>query len=256
MLRYGIQPGLFYHGIGLVKRGLQFLPMEIGNIYAAIVTIVFQPLKHQEIYLPMATQQQIITFLLQQDKRLKPVIERCRFPRSRKNHDIYHSLLSSIVSQQLSVKAADTIFKRFIDKFDNRYPEAEILIAMDASSLRSAGLSQQKIGYVKNVAAFALHNNGLDYHQLKKMSDDQLLDHLTQIKGVGRWTVEMLLMFAFDRKDVFACDDLGIQQSMRKLYRLDLDSRQLKTRMLSIADRWRPYRSVVCKYLWQWKSLP
>ena len=203
----------------------------------------------------MATQQQIKSYLLDKDKRLKPVIESCRFPRSRKNNDIYYGLLSSIVSQQLSVKAADTIFKRFLDIFDNRYPDAELLATMDSRHLRAAGLSHQKVKYVKNVATFALQDNGLDYQRLKKLNDEELIVFLTQIKGVGRWTVEMLLMFSFSRGDVFSCDDLGIQQSMRKLYRIKHEKQQLKDRMLTIAESWRPYRTVVCKYLWQWKSL-
>jgi DNA-3-methyladenine glycosylase II len=203
----------------------------------------------------MPTQQQIKSYLLDRDKRLKPVIENCRFPHSRKNHDIYYGLLSSIVSQQLSVKAADTIFNRFLDIFSNRYPEPEVLADINPRRLRNAGLSQQKVAYTKNVASFALRDDGLNYRRLKKMTDDELVAYLTQIKGVGRWSVEMLLMFALDRKDVFSCDDLGIQQSMRKLYRLNHDKRELKNRMLVIAENWRPYRTVVCKYLWQWKSI-
>ena len=204
----------------------------------------------------MSSQQRIKYYLVDKDKRLKPVIESCQFPRSRKNPDIYLALLSSIVSQQLSVKAADTIFNRFLDLFDERYPHPVHLKKTNVCRLRSAGLSQQKSGYLKNVAGFALQDDGLNYQRLKRKSDVELIDHLTQIKGVGRWTVEMLLMFSFDRKDIFACDDLGIQQAMKKLYSLhDLQGRQLKTQMLQISERWRPYRTVVCKYLWQWKSL-
>ncbi|MGD8559271.1 MAG: DNA-3-methyladenine glycosylase 2 family protein [Gammaproteobacteria bacterium] len=203
----------------------------------------------------MPSQQQITRYLLTRDKRLKPVIEACRFPRSRKNNDIYYGLLSSIVSQQLSVKAADTIFNRFLDIFSDRYPDPALLAKMDSRRLRKAGLSQQKTQYLKNVAGFALDNDGMNYQRLKKMTDDDLIAHLTEIKGVGRWTVEMLLMFSFDRKDVFSSDDLGIQQAMSKLYRLNHDKRELKDRMLVIAENWRPYRTIVCKYLWQWKAM-
>ncbi|MGD8566766.1 MAG: DNA-3-methyladenine glycosylase [Gammaproteobacteria bacterium] len=203
----------------------------------------------------MPTQQQIKSYLLDKDRRLKTVIESCRFPRARKNHDIYHGLLSSIVSQQLSVKAADTIFNRFLDIFDDRYPKPEHLADMDPRRLRNAGLSRQKVAYIKNVACFAMRDDGLNYQRLKKMTDEELIAYLTQIKGVGRWTVEMLLMFALDRRDVFSCDDLGIQQAMRALYRLNHDKRELKNRMLIIAENWRPYRTVVCKYLWQWKAI-
>ena len=203
----------------------------------------------------MSTQKQIKNYLVSKDKRLSPIIESCRFPQSHKNTDVHHALLSSIVSQQLSIKAADTIFARFLDLFENRDPAPRDIVKLRASTLRKVGLSKQKAGYIKNVASFALQDDGLNYSQLKKMSDEELITHLTQIKGVGRWTVEMLLMFAFDRKDVFSCDDLGIQQAMQKLYGIEHNGKMLKNRMIDVAENWRPYRTIVCKYLWQWKSL-
>ncbi len=195
-------------------------------------------------------------YLVDRDTRLKTVIDTCCYPHSRKNTDIYLALLSSIVSQQLSIKAADTIYNRFRDLFTDRYPDPACIVKTRVQRLRTAGLSRQKCSYIKNVAEFALQNEGLDYRHLNRLSDEELITHLTQIKGVGRWTVEMLLMFAFDRKDVFSCDDLGIQQAMKRLYSIEHNGRQLKTRMYAIAENWRPYRTIVCKYLWQWKSLP
>ncbi len=202
----------------------------------------------------MDSQERIKTYLVESDSRLKPVIDACQFPRSKKNTDIYLALLSSIVSQQLSLKAADTIYNRLLDMFDDRYPAPERIIRTRLQRLQKAGLSRQKANYVKNVAGFALQGDGLNYHQLKKRSDEELIEHLTQIKGVGRWTVEMLLMFAFDRKDVFSSDDLGIQQAMKWLYQMEGGGRELKLQMHAVAENWRPYRSIVCKYLWQWKS--
>lgn len=204
--------------------------------------------------MPLHSREHVRNYLLARDNRLEPVITACDYPRARKNTDVYHALLSSIVSQQLSVKAADTIFNRFLDLFEDRYPEPKKIARIKHQTLRDAGLSTQKAGYIKNVAQFALRDNGLEYSFLKKMDDEALILHLTQIKGVGRWTVEMILMFALDRKDVFACDDLGIQQTMKKLYNITHNGRELKQRMLDIAENWRPYRSIVCKYLWQWKS--
>ena len=204
----------------------------------------------------MTDRERIKLYLVDQDKRLKTVIDTCQYPRSHKNSDIYLALVSSIVSQQLSIKSADTIYNRFLDLFADRYPEPARIVKARVPQLQKAGLSRQKSTYIKNVAAFALQNEGLDYRRLKRLPDEELIAHLTQIKGVGRWTVEMLLMFAFDRKDVFSCDDLGIQQAMKKLYHIEHNGRELKTRMCRIAENWRPYRSVVCKYLWQWKSLP
>jgi len=204
----------------------------------------------------MSTQKRIIQHLVDSDSRLKTVTQLCPYPRSRKNTDIYMALLSSITSQQLSIKAADKIFNRFLDLYPERYPQPEQLIKTRATRLRAAGLSQQKAQYLKNVARFALKDDGLNYQTLKNKTDDELVLHLTQIKGVGRWTVEMLLMFTLDRKDIFPLDDLGIQQAIRKLYKLDEQGKELKQQMLIIAEKWKPYRSIVCKYLWHWKSLP
>lgn len=203
----------------------------------------------------MSTRERITNYLVDSDRRLKVVIESCPYPRSRRHSDVYMALLSSIVSQQLSVKAADTIFNRFLALYPDRYPHPEKLIKTRNERLRSAGLSQQKSAYLKNVARFAVGEDGLDYQRLKKKSNEELLIHLTQIKGVGQWTVEMLLMFTLDRKDVFPVDDLGIQQAIRRLYKLDHEGKELKRKMVEIAENWRPYRSIVCKYLWHWKSL-
>lgn len=174
-----------------------------------------------------------------------------RFKVSRKS-DLYLDLLSSIMAQQLSVKAADTIFERFLDLFPERYPRPELLAAMSDEHLRTAGVSRQKAGYVRNVAAFAAAN-GFDHRRIQRMTDDEVVAHLTQIKGVGRWTVEMLLMFSLNRPDVFPADDLGIQIAMKKLYRLRGEGRALRQRMIRIAEAWRPYRTHACKCLWRWR---
>jgi DNA-3-methyladenine glycosylase II len=203
----------------------------------------------------MTERERIKLYLVDKDNRLKAVISSCQYPRSRKNSDIYLALVSSIVSQQLSIKAADAIYNRFLDLFVDRYPDPEEVVKARLQRLQKAGLSRQKSNYIKNVATFALQNDGLEYRRLNRLSDEELVNHLTQIKGVGRWTVEMLLMFAMDRKDVFSCDDLGIQQAMQRLYRIEDSGRELKSRMYAIAENWRPYRSIVCKYLWQWKAI-
>lgn len=166
--------------------------------------------------------------------------------------DIYLDLLESILSQQLSVKAAATIHERFLDLFPQRYPEPQRLRALSDEALRVAGVSRQKAGYVRNVAAFAA-DRGLDRKRLARLTDDEVIMHLTQIKGVGRWTVEMLLMFSLHRPDVFPVDDLGIQVAMKKLYRLRSEGRALRQRMEQIAEAWRPYRTHACKCLWRWR---
>lgn len=164
--------------------------------------------------------------------------------------DIYHSLLSSIVSQQLSVKVVKIIWNRFTDLFVDGYPDAESLLSKEHNILRGIGLSNNKANYVKNVAEFYLEND-MSFDYLQTMSDDQIIDYLTQIKGVGKWTVQMILMFPMDRPNVFPVDDLGIQNSMKKLYTIDLEKKELKIRMNEISLNWHPYKTLASKYLWK-----
>lgn len=167
---------------------------------------------------------------------------------------VYLHLCGSIMSQQLSVKVADVIWKRFLALFEAGAPTPEQIVATDPTVLRSIGLSNAKASYIQNVARFAIEQ-GMEWKQLKKMSDEEVIIHLTQIKGVGRWTTEMLLMFALGREDVFAVDDLGIQQAMIKLYKLDTsDKKALREKMMKLSAKWSPYRTYACVHLWQWKD--
>lgn len=190
---------------------------------------------------------------LSKDRKLKKLIE-SREPFSlQQRRKVYLHLCGSIVSQQLSTRVADVIWNRFLNLYD-KHPSPEQILATPFESLRSVGLSNAKARYVQNVAQFALEK-GMEWNQLKKMSDEEVIVHLTQIKGVGRWTVEMLLMFALGREDVFALDDLGIQNAMIKLYKIDAsDKKQLKLEMQRISSRWSPFRSYACLHLWNWKD--
>lgn len=167
--------------------------------------------------------------------------------------DIYLDLLQSIVSQQLSVKAADTIFDRFLGLFPRRNPRPALLAGMRTEKLRTAGVSRQKAGYLKAVARFARAGH-LDLDHLRTLDDEQVIEHLTRIKGVGRWTAEMLLMFSLDRPDVFPVDDLGIQSAMKRVYHVKGEGRPLRNRLQRIAETWRPHRTLACRYLWRWKD--
>ncbi|MBF8963944.1 DNA-3-methyladenine glycosylase 2 family protein [Pontibacter sp. FD36] len=188
--------------------------------------------------------------VLRQDPVMAQIVEQGRSIESSRSEDIYFRLLSAIVSQQLSTKAAATIFGRFKELFPDNYPHPHLVLETPDETLRGAGLSFQKIGYVRNVAAFAQGGN-LEHTLIDAMEDEALIQHLTQIKGIGRWTVEMLLMFALERPDVMPVDDLGIQNAMKRHYGLEESGKLQKARMLEIAENWRPYRSVACKYLWQ-----
>jgi len=164
--------------------------------------------------------------------------------------DIYISLLNSIVSQQLSTKVVRIIWKRFTDLFVNGYPMARKLLTMEHDLLRGIGLSNNKVRYVKNVAEFSLEND-ISFDYLLSKNNEEIMAYLTQIKGVGRWTVQMILMFPMDRPNVFPVDDLGIQKGMKKLYRIDLEKKELKVKLHEIADGWDPYKTLASKYIWK-----
>lgn len=191
---------------------------------------------------------------LKKDKKLKPIITKVGVLETRSSSDLYLSLLKAIVSQQLSVKAADTIWNRFLKLFKDNYPDAAKLLKMKDEKLRTAGLSFQKAGYLKNIARFSIEQT-LDYKKLKSKSDEELINYLVGIKGVGQWTVEMLLMFSLERPDVFPKDDLGIQNGMKILYGISTDKKQMLLEMESIAENWRPYRTLACRYIWRYKDM-
>lgn len=189
-----------------------------------------------------------------QDKKLKKLLGRQPAFRLKLKKDIYLHLCASVISQQLSVKAADVIYKRFLNLYNGKKPTPQQICATPLDILRSVGLSAAKAGYVHNIAKFATEQ-GMEFHKLRKMDNEQVIAYITQIKGVGRWTAEMLLMFALQREDVFPAGDLGIQVVMRDLYKLDTsDQKALIQRMLSISQKWAPYRTYACMHLWAWKD--
>jgi DNA-3-methyladenine glycosylase II len=189
------------------------------------------------------------------DKKLKKVIDGKEPLKIVRRKKVYLHLCYSIMSQQLSVKVAAVFHKRFIALY-GKEPTALQIAETPFETLRGIGLSNAKANYVRNVARFAI-DSGMEYAQLSKMSNDELIKYLTQIKGVGQWTVEMLLMFTLGREDVFAVDDLGIQNAMIEMYKLDTDNKkQLKEKMLRISKKWSPYRTYACMHLWRWKDAP
>lgn len=191
---------------------------------------------------------------LEKDKRLRTILAGQDPLLVEKRKKVYLRLCSSIMSQQLSTKVAKVIYGRFIDLFNGREPTAQQILDIPFDKLRSIGLSYAKTAYIHNVCQFFIENKLTDA-RLNTMTNDEIVEQLTKIKGVGKWTVEMILMFTLGREDVFAVDDLGIQQAITKLYRLDnSDKKMLKQEMLRISARWSPYRTYACKYLWNWKD--
>jgi len=163
-------------------------------------------------------------------------------------------LIASIVSQQLSTKVAAIIFKRFLDVYKGKEPSMQAVIDTPFDTLRGIGLSNSKVNYVQNVAQFFISHKITD-KQLYAMEPEAVIELLTQIKGVGRWTVEMLLMFSLGHEDVFAVDDFGIQQAMIKLYKIKYTTKkELHTKMLKRSLAWAPYRTYACLHLWNWKD--
>jgi DNA-3-methyladenine glycosylase II len=190
---------------------------------------------------------------LQKDKKLAAIINEPLPPlQIRKNIPL--RLMASIMSQQLSTKVAKVIYKRFLDLFDGTEPEPQQVLDVPSETLRAIGLSNAKVQYVKNVARFCIEHGVNDTFLLEK-TDEEIITLLTQIKGIGKWTVEMLLMFSLGREDVFAVDDLGIQQAMVKVYKIKGDDKKLiKEKMIKLSGKWKPYRTYACLHLWRWKD--
>jgi DNA-3-methyladenine glycosylase II len=188
-----------------------------------------------------------IKHLKNSDPVLAGVIERVGAYRMEFGPPEFHSLAEAIVYQQLNGKAAVTIFKRFTALAGDPVTPAGILKLTDAQ-MRSVGLSKQKTSYLKDMAQRAARGE-LDFRRLPEMKDEEVVQHLTQVKGVGVWTAHMFLMFTLRRPNVLPTGDYGIQVAMKKHYR----KRKLPkpAQMEKIARPWEPYRSVACWYLWK-----
>lgn len=194
-----------------------------------------------------------ITHLIK-DKKLKKVIEQQKPQTLVKRKRIYLQLCASIMSQQLSTKVAAVIYKRFLALYGKKLPTAQQIIDTPFETLKAIGLSTAKTNYVQNVCKFFIEEQ-LDDKHLYKMSDEELQQKLVQIKGVGKWTAEMILMFSLQREDIFPVDDLAIQQAVTKLYKLDNTNKKLLLeQMITVAEKWRPYRTYSCLHLWRWKD--
>ena len=186
---------------------------------------------------------------LSRDPILRKLIQKNGVIALQKRDTVYLRLCESIVSQQLSVKAADTIFVRFLAIY-GKEPTAQQILDTSVEQLRAAGLSRPKATYLHNVARFELEH-GMSIAKLENLSNEEVVNYLTAIKGVGRWTVEMLLMFVLAREDVFAPDDIGIQNAMTLLYGLNRKHKRFRKQMLTLSDKWAPFRTYACLYLWR-----
>jgi DNA-3-methyladenine glycosylase II len=167
--------------------------------------------------------------------------------RSERRGDAYGALLRSIVGQQLSTKAASTIYGRMMELFDGHAPTPVQLLAADPDAIRAAGLSRPKINYLRDLAQH-VRDGELELDRLDELPDEEVIEQLTAVKGIGEWSAHMFLMFHLGRPDVLPVGDQGIRNAIKKEYRL----RKIPDakRMEKIAKPWRPYRTLACLYLW------
>ena len=162
--------------------------------------------------------------------------------------DAYGALLRTIVGQQLSSKAARTIYERVLDLFGGETPAPEELLAVSEEDLRGAGLSGRKVTYIRDLAEHVIDGE-LELNRLDELSDEEVIEEIVAVRGLGRWSAEMFLIFHLERPDVTSTGDLGLRRAMQIEYRLDdLPGEQ---EYLAIADRWRPHRSLASIYLWE-----
>jgi DNA-3-methyladenine glycosylase II len=162
--------------------------------------------------------------------------------------DAYGALLRAIVGQQLSTKAARTIYLRVIDLFDGRTPSPEQLLEAREEDLRAAGLSGRKTEYIRDLASHVLSGE-LELDRLEELDDEAVIEEIVAVRGLGRWTAEMFLIFHLERPDVLSGGDLGIRKAIQIAY--ELEEMPPPKRVVEIGERWRPHRSLASLYLWE-----
>jgi DNA-3-methyladenine glycosylase II len=192
-----------------------------------------------------------IKHLNAQDPLLGAVIANTlTYPSFTAHTNYYHELASSIISQQLSVKAAATIQKRFKALFNDTFPHPEQILEKDTEELRAVGLSYQKAGYIKDLARHILDGT-VRFDTLDQQSNNDIIIELTKVKGIGEWTVHMFLMFCMGRLDVLPTGDLGIRTGIMRLYELETLPTADVVRLVAEQYKWHPYESVASWYIWQ-----
>ncbi len=161
----------------------------------------------------------------------------------------FQALVRNIIFQQLAGAAANAIYGRFVGLFPGvEFPSPQQVLAKTDAELRSVGLSEKKALYIKDLAAH-VRDGKLNFHRFHRMTDEEIVAHLTQVKGIGKWTAEIFLMFNLGRPDVMPADDLGVQNAVKRHYRMR--QRPNRKRLLKHAERWRPYRTAAAWYLWR-----
>jgi DNA-3-methyladenine glycosylase II len=191
-----------------------------------------------------------LSHLSSSDPRLAFLIEAHTKPAFLPHTNYYHELVDSIISQQLSVKAARTIEGRFKDLFGGEFPSPEQILEKDVEELRAVGLSRPKARYIQDLAMKILDGT-VTFDTLDSLTNQEIVDELTKVKGIGVWTVHMFLMFCMGRLDVLPVGDLGIRNGIMKLYELDTLPDAVAIETIARANKWHPYESVASWYIWQ-----
>ena len=187
--------------------------------------------------------------LLKRDKKIQDLINKFGRPDFNQEQDYFQSLLSHIVFQQLSGKAAQTIYERLVNLLPKTLNLCPIeVLKLDKDEMRNAGLSFQKINYVRNLADY-FENNSFHKNDVEEMTDEEISKELTKIKGIGQWTVDMFLMFTLNRADILPYKDLGIQKGIMRI--LNMKNLPSKKEMENCSKKWKPYRTIACWYLWR-----
>lgn len=187
---------------------------------------------------------------LSHDAVLAPLINKHGLCTIRPHTNYYQDLVESIIGQQLSIKAADTIGKRFVELFGGTFPSPEQILEKDIESLRAVGLSRPKASYIQDLARHVL-DGSVRFDHLDALSNQEVLRELTPVKGIGEWTVHMFLMFCMGRLDVLAWGDLGVRSAARNLYDLDHLPSPDELTKIATQNNWHPYETVACWYLWR-----
>ncbi len=188
---------------------------------------------------------------LSKDTVLRDIVDQLQILELPGSGNVYNELVKNIIYQQISYKVADVIYGRLIDLIGQAAYRPKDILALDFDILRSVGLSRPKTQYVINISQFFLEEDLIAYNW-ERDSDDEIINKLTEIKGVGTWTAEMILIFELKRPDVLPVKDLAIQQAMKALYGITSEKKVLFDDMYRIAESWKPYRSYATLYLWSW----
>jgi DNA-3-methyladenine glycosylase II len=189
-------------------------------------------------------------YLSAKDKKLARVIAASGPCRLKPHTDHYGELVGSIVGQQLSAKAAGTIWRRVLDLFGGKMPSPQQLIEVDPEKIRVAGVSYPKIAYMKDLAQHIIDGR-LDLEHVSTMPNEQLIEQLTAVKGIGEWSAHMFMIFGLGRLDVLPIGDLGIRKAIMNLYKLKQLPDPPAIVTISNKNKWHPYESVAAWYLWQ-----